>query len=319
MRKIFFRADAGPVIGYGHFTRSLALADMLKEDFDCTFFTQSPTTYQCSEMGKVCKYVSLPSDDSKFGIFLNMLSGDEIVFLDNYFFTLEYERAIKAKGCRLVNLDSGRREYCCDLIFSFISHSFEAYTFPAYTKAFSGLEWFILREPFRRSYDSRKRIRERVVIAFGGTDQFGFTEKVVDLLESHCPSCLPALIATSAFPEERRRFLKARGVELHIDINAEEVADLFASSGTAVVSASTICVEALSRGCRVIAGHYMPDQVKFCEYLENENLISAVGDLRSEDFSGRMLMALNDTNAHCRIMDFSRQKEMYVQQFKQIL
>ena len=83
-RKIFFRADAAAHIGYGHFVRSLALADMLKDDFDCTFFTMSPTRYQQEEVAKVCKLVSLPSDDSRFDIFLGMISGDEIVVLDNY-------------------------------------------------------------------------------------------------------------------------------------------------------------------------------------------------------------------------------------------
>ena len=48
-RKIYFRADAGPEIGYGHYIRSLALADMLKDDFDCTMFTQTPTEYQYNE------------------------------------------------------------------------------------------------------------------------------------------------------------------------------------------------------------------------------------------------------------------------------
>ena len=53
-RKIFFRADASTTIGYGHFIRTLALADMLKNDFNCTFFTQSPSTYQ---QGRLIKCV----------------------------------------------------------------------------------------------------------------------------------------------------------------------------------------------------------------------------------------------------------------------
>ena len=36
-RRLFFRADAGPGIGYGHFVRSLALASMLKDCFECRF------------------------------------------------------------------------------------------------------------------------------------------------------------------------------------------------------------------------------------------------------------------------------------------
>ena len=57
MQKIYFRADASATIGYGHFIRTLALADMLKDDFDCTFFTCHPTSYQVSEMEKVCPFI----------------------------------------------------------------------------------------------------------------------------------------------------------------------------------------------------------------------------------------------------------------------
>lgn len=49
MRKIFFRADASREIGYGHFIRSLALANMLKSDFECSFHTQCPSQYQIQE------------------------------------------------------------------------------------------------------------------------------------------------------------------------------------------------------------------------------------------------------------------------------
>lgn len=49
-RKIYFRADAGYGIGYGHFIRTLALADMLRNEFECTFFTSSPTPYQIGEL-----------------------------------------------------------------------------------------------------------------------------------------------------------------------------------------------------------------------------------------------------------------------------
>ena len=75
-RKIFFRADAGAQIGYGHFIRTLALADMLRDDFDCTFLTQSPSEYQQKEVEKVCPLVALPSDDSKFEKFIDCSSAD---------------------------------------------------------------------------------------------------------------------------------------------------------------------------------------------------------------------------------------------------
>ena len=78
MQKICFRADAGVDIGYGHFIRSLALADMLKDEFDCVFYTAEPNPYQIGEMQKVCSYVSLP-ETTKFDSFLTELDGSEIV------------------------------------------------------------------------------------------------------------------------------------------------------------------------------------------------------------------------------------------------
>ena len=101
MQKIYFRADASATIGYGHFIRTLALADMLKDDFDCTFFTCHPTSYQVSEMEKVCPFIPL-QEETHSADFLSHLQGDEIVVLDNYFFTTDYQLAIKQKGFRLV-------------------------------------------------------------------------------------------------------------------------------------------------------------------------------------------------------------------------
>ena len=74
MQKIYFRADASATIGYGHFIRTLALADMLKDDFDCTFFTCHPTSYQVSEMEKVCPFIPL-QEETHSADFLSHLQG----------------------------------------------------------------------------------------------------------------------------------------------------------------------------------------------------------------------------------------------------
>lgn len=318
VRKVFFRADADATIGYGHFVRSLALADMLKDDFDCTFFTQAPSRYQEEEVCKVCRLVSLPADDRKFQLFLDQLDGDEIVFLDNYFFTSAYEKEIKAKGCKLVNIDSGKRDYCCDLLIGFLAHPYDAYDLPHYTKAYSGIEWFILREPFRERRAEAERDESGVVIAFGGTDQFGFTEQVVSKLSSAYPHLSLALIATSAFPAERLSSLERQGVDIHKDIPASEVARLFATAGYAIVSASTISVEALSQGCKVIAGHYMPDQVSFYKYLVREKLINGVGDLRDKAFVDNLDGVLKGQACNGGKIDFSNQRRKYIDLFKQL-
>jgi hypothetical protein len=75
-RTIVFRADGSTTIGMGHFTRTLALAEMLNEHFYCVFATRQPTEYQTSEIGKVCSgQIDLPADDSHFDRFLEYLQG----------------------------------------------------------------------------------------------------------------------------------------------------------------------------------------------------------------------------------------------------
>ena len=80
MQKIYFRADASATIGYGHFIRTLALADMLKDDFDCTFFTCHPTSYQVSEMEKVCPFIPLQMG-KEISRMRFLLQGDERTYL----------------------------------------------------------------------------------------------------------------------------------------------------------------------------------------------------------------------------------------------
>lgn len=48
-------------------------------------------------MEKVCPFVTL-QEEAHYDEFLSSLQGDEIVVLDNYFFTTDYQRAIKQKG-----------------------------------------------------------------------------------------------------------------------------------------------------------------------------------------------------------------------------
>ncbi|MBR2165902.1 MAG: UDP-2,4-diacetamido-2,4,6-trideoxy-beta-L-altropyranose hydrolase, partial [Paludibacteraceae bacterium] len=149
-RKIYFRADAGPEIGYGHYIRILALADMLKQDFDCTMFTQTPTDYQLRECETVCPIVALPKDDSKFDTFLDYLRGDEIVVLDNYFYTTDYQRAIRAKGCQLVCIDDMHdKHYVADAVINHGCLDKSLFDVEPYTRLCLGMDYALLRRPFR--------------------------------------------------------------------------------------------------------------------------------------------------------------------------
>lgn len=316
-QKVFFRADASTQIGYGHFIRTLALADMLKDDFDCTFYTQTPTVFQQSEILKVCSLKVLPADDNKFQLFLDELDGNEIVFLDNYFFTPEYEKNIKEKGCKLVVLSSSKPHHYADIVINYVDKDIKNYSVEPYTRIVAGLEWSILREPFRKPVHDNNRKKDNVVVSFGGTDQFSLTENVVEELSDS--EYQLSVICTNKVLELRRKSLASNGVSVYTDISAEQVAELFEISEYAILSSSSVCLEALSRGAKVLAGHYVDNQLDFYNVLLKEHCITGLGDLLSENCFANLKERMTEAfeKKHLPI-DFNNQKEKYISLFKSL-
>lgn len=319
-KSIIFRTDADSRIGFGHFTRTLALADILKNEFNCVFYTQTPTIYQKAEVSKVCKLVELPSDDSKFDLFLNRLKGDEIVFLDNYFFTPEYEKNIKDKGCKLVTISPNGRHHYADVLLNMGDDDLSKFDVEPYTRICRGIEWTILRPAFLSRHSSQERKKNSFVICFGGTDQFCLTEKVVEALQTMISEAEIHIIATNLVSDGRINSLKLQGCLTHINISAEEVACLFDTCEAAILSTSTVAIEALSCGIPVYAGYYVDNQYKFCNYLTDKGYINSLGCLLDEGMTERLSILIQAGIKGNNIIpqNLFATKEKYIKLFQSI-
>lgn len=300
MRKIYFRADASATIGYGHFIRTLALADMLKDDFDCAFFTCHPTPYQVSEMEKVCPFVTL-QEETHYDDFLSYLQGDGIVVLDNYFFTTDYQRAIKAKGCRLVCIDDMHdKHYVADVVINHGQTNPALLDVESCTKLCLGFDWALLRRPFleaaKRKSISSGRI-EKVAVCFGGSDIHDITGFFVNQVLRLCTvNSITAVGGDACTPHsscvhESRLVYRSR-------LTAQEMADLFCDSDLVICSASSVCMEALACGAKVAAGWYVDNQKEFYDLLTSNGWIIGLGNVKqpSVDICGINLglpMAVN--------------------------
>ena len=287
-RKIFFRADAGPEIGYGHFIRSLALADMLKQDFDCTMFTQTPTDYQLREAEPICPVVALPADNSKFDIFLEQLQGDEKVVLDNYFFTTEYQKSIKEKGCKLVCLDGMvTKHYVADVV---LNQSLDLqrldFSVEPYTKLLLGLEYVLLRKPFYSAGErrgNRKTEKKTVVIGFGGADPFNLLKEYVSLLNG-----LPEVEKIIAIAPNRELGLRVKKLELKHQVTADELVKIYLDADFGILPSSTMLKEAIACHLPVISGYFVDNQIQTYESYKRHNLIYGIGDFRTEDAKAQL-------------------------------
>ena len=256
--KIVFRADASATIGYGHFIRTLALADMLKEDFDCVFYTVEPSAYQIGELQKVCPYVPL-SENTKFDDFLNSLDGSEIVVLDNYFYTTDYFQQVKSKGCKLVCIDDMHdKHYIADAIINHGPVDPNEFDVEPYTKLCLGKEWVLLRKPFLSKVQSKER-NNTAVINFGGADPYHLTDKVITmLLQMDAPYKLLAILGDKVFLSEDNR----KRIIIKNNLTAEQMAELFESSAFGILPASTVSMEATSRGLPLMIGYYVDNQAE---------------------------------------------------------
>lgn len=276
-RKIYFRADASDLIGYGHFIRTLALADMLKNDFDCIFFTSNPNAYQISEMEKVCPYVEL-QEGSKFDTFLHFLNGEEIVVLDNYFFSTDYQILIKQKGCHLVCVDDmHNKHYVADVVINQSITDQILFDIEPYTKLCLGIDWMLLRAPFLNCNSTRSNINEgitKVAVSFGGTDPLNLTHDALLQLNK----CIQ-LESIDVIGGNLTESVEDTRIKYHNNISAQDVCAIFSNCDIAIVSLSTVCLEALMCGAYVVSGWYADNQKEGYYSLLKQGVIHGLGNI----------------------------------------
>ena len=326
-RTIIFRADGGPTIGMGHFTRTLALAEMLNQHFYCVFATCQPTEYQITDIDKVChSRIDLPEDDSHFSRFLTYLKGDEIVVLDNYYFTTDYQKVIKDKGCKLVCIDDMHdKHFVADIV---INHaegvSSEAFSKESYTKLLLGFRYALIRKEFRlpAKYSYKKEFACLVMI--GGADPFGITNKIIDIL-GQFDFNLPVAVVTG-IAHDKYNNSSAGKFRFFDRQNAEQVAKLMSESDFGILPASTVAIEACAMRLPFICGYFVDNQKEIYKGIEELQLAICIDDFKIMGSDSLLLFVdkMSDINLksvlvknQSRVID-GNTKKRYINIFRQL-
>ena len=313
MQKVFFRADAGREIGYGHFIRSLALADILKGEFDCLFYTVKPTDYQISEMARICPHVAL-REETKFKDFLSYLKGDEIVVLDNYFYTTEYQYQIKAKGCKLVCIDDMHNiHYVADAVINHGPGARESqFSKENYTSLYLGPEYLLLRKPFRDATHNYTSFKENnnVYICFGGCDEFNFTRKACEIIMHHAPRHIDVVVGGAyEFYDELLEYSKSCDITVYKNASPEQIVALLRNACLAVVPDSMAFFEACCLRRPIICGYDCDNQLYISQYNQQNNLGCEIGNLLV-DFDEKFAKAYKEMNISVAINNVYNQKAL---------
>lgn len=329
-QRVVLRADASKRTGYGHFVRTLALTEYLKNDFECwlaTFNSDSkffgqPSDYQLSQIQKSSQpLVVIGNDIDEYNeLFLQELKSDDIVVIDNYYFSTDYQRRIKDKGCTLVCIDDMHdRHMVCDLLLTPSPLKREDFSLEDYTKFAGGIEWAFLREPFLSPTQARSLSSDirNIVLAMGGADAFNLTDKIAEIVHKILPDASIELICgeTVSVSSSTKTFANVNRC-----ISAEKIVDLFDKSDIGIFPASTICVEAFSRHLPVIAGYYVDNQEEFYHYGIDNNLFAPLGNLleNATKIQERLSRIISDNRPHPVDMDFNTQKNKIINLFKNL-
>ena len=331
--RLLIRADAGRSIGFGHFVRSMALARYLAPDFRVEVASFNPAhaegeeallsewqRAQIEESGARFLPISYGDRREFDAAFLAAVGEGEIVVLDNYYFTTEYQRDIRRRGARLVCIDDmHQRHFVADMVMTFCPLRREEFSLEPYTRFYGGLEWSFLRGPFLAPVPERRGgVPRRVVMAMGGADPLRLTPKMLSVLLGVDPELRVEVIAGDTV--DVGEVAEPGRVRVHRRLSAQEVADLFDSCDLGVFPASTICVEAFARRLPVIAGYFVDNQEEFFARGVSAGWFGALGDLRAVPaaLAARLKEILEGEIPPSPDFDFPARRQSIVQAFKEL-
>ena len=287
--KVYIRADGNTEIGLGHVIRSLALASMLKNDFDCLFATRFLTPYIKKEAEFSCVEIIKLSEegDGHFESFLSLLTGTEIVVLDNYFYSTEYQRLIKDKGCKLVYIDDIHdKHFVADIV---INHAGGVnrglYSSASYTALYTGTEYALLRPAFM----TRKKTQgNSIFIAMGGADKKNDTLKILELLNkiNISKTCFVVIGDAYLHKTQLHEFCDRTKLDVRIlkNLTAEDLSEIMCQCQYAICPPSTTSYEYLSlRGGELYVKVIADNQKDLYKFFVKNRLAFDVSELFIQD------------------------------------
>ncbi len=255
-RRIIFRADGNSRIGLGHVVRSLALAAMLRDDFECVFAIQEPDETLKEQILQTCHgIITLPickPDEVRFTYELAAyISEEEIVVLDGYNFGTEYQQTIKSRDAVLFCIDDIHSyPFVADVIIN-QAGGLQAsnYKTAPYTKLLLGPEYALLREPFLKASKIKRGLPKgklNILLNMGGADPDNYTLQIAkELAETQSTATIQVIVGSAYkhLPELQDWLYQLKNYKLHQNLSAEDMQKLMKRCAVAITSASGVAYE----------------------------------------------------------------------------
>ncbi len=305
--KIIFRADGGPNLGMNHLVRCAALAEMLREHYECvlTIRSPNPTALQIIE-GVFHSIIPLTVTDHFDGdeLIPHLHEGD-IVVMDGFQFHTAYQQKIHANNKLICIDDLHQHHFVADAIINHAEGILPAdYSTEEYTRFYLGSRYAMIREPFinatPENHDSQKS--NRAMICIGGNDIHNTTLKVlqslidtktVNEIELVVGKLNPNLDLINEFIHSQ----KEMKIMLCMNLPVSELCDLMKTSRVMICSANNILLEACAAGMKIISGITHDAQQGVLQGLVAKGAVNSCGNFLTaspEELKSRFELFLNN-------------------------
>jgi len=282
-RKVLLRADGNAKIGMGHFSRTLALAEMLKNNFDCCFYTKEPTEYQRNSLEETgLAWYPLKANQSYFNEFAGFLKGNETVILDNYYFSTDNQHTIKSLGCKLICIDDLHdKHFYSDIV---INHApginKNAYSHEDYTELLLGMDYSLINKVFERpeSYVNTAEKQFDIAIMFGGTNSNSFIKKVLMSVDLET---YRTVVVSGAKLDLTDLEGNLGNIKILENISHKEVSNIMFNSRVGILPASTTSIEAVSVRLPFLCGYFIENQADIYNGLINAGAAIGIGNINN--------------------------------------
>lgn len=267
-QKILIRADGSTTIGYGHVHRMVSLVKILKDEFNCIFVSHEGPDFLLNELRSegipfieleriVYKLPDLRGEKEEIPFDMDeILTGDEVVVIDGYWFGFHYQQSIKEKGSRLVCIDDqAETEFVSEAV---INHSpgvrIDDYWGKSLTTSyFLGTQYSLVSVPIKCSQSKqRENVSSSLLIGMGGSDPSNFTCKLLHDYKKFISGFTEVVVLVGSNFKYLKELDKIKSGQHNIriakDLRKNDVYALMSSCGVAILSASTISLEYASIG-----------------------------------------------------------------------
>lgn len=246
-KKVKIRADGGPTIGNGHWSRILTITSFIDTDIKPVLYTKYPQEFFKSFPFSSLEVIAVEQEMD----FIQVLQPNDVILLDIYSVDSSYFKILQKKKVIVVYIDDLLIKNAeVDVI---INHTpginFQAYHNPApYCSFYTGEAFSLISSDFKKITDNDTNRINKLLICMGGADPGLITKKILteqyEVLKEY--SDVHVVLGPHYNKNELAPVLsqgKISNIKFHLALSKTEICNLMILCGTAILPASTMAIE----------------------------------------------------------------------------